>query len=152
MTTRRNQLRQDGHCRILSLLHDNPEMSQRDLARAVGVSNGGIHHVLSVLLDKGLIKLGSFTVSEGGRRCANVLTRKGIADKAAQFLARKMAEYEATRAEVERLLDGLATTMLPISVRGLKNDASGMTPLQPHRVRKAAFPVTGLDAFAGGRR
>ena len=104
MTTRRDQLTQDGHFRILRLLQDNPEMSQRDLARAVGVSNGGIHYVLSALLDKGLIKLGNFTAAEDKRRYAYVLTRKGIAEKTAltmQFLARKMAEYEALRAEIE---------------------------------------------------
>jgi len=104
MTTRRDQLSQDGHFRILRLLHANPEMSQRDLARAVGVSNGGIHYVLSALLDKGLIKLGNFTAAEDKRRYAYLLTRKGIAEKAAltkQFLARKMEEYEALRAEIE---------------------------------------------------
>jgi len=106
MTTRRDQLSQDGHFRILRLLHANPEMSQRDLARAVGVSNGGIHYVLSALLDKGLIKLGNFTASEDKRRYAYVLTRKGIAEKTAltmQFLARKMAEYEAIKAEIEEI-------------------------------------------------
>ena len=79
-------------------------MSQRDLARAVGVSNGGIQYVLSALLDKGLIKLGNFTAAEDKRRYAYLLTRKGIAEKAAltkQFLARKMEEYEALRAEIE---------------------------------------------------
>ncbi|MDP2780304.1 MarR family EPS-associated transcriptional regulator [Devosia sp.] len=104
MTTRRDLLRQDGHFRILRLLQANPEMSQRDLARAVGVSNGGIHYVLSALLDKGLIKLGNFTAAEDKRRYAYVLTRKGIAEKAAltkQFLARKMEEYEAIKAEIE---------------------------------------------------
>ena len=106
MTTRRDQLSQDGHFRILRLLQANPEMSQRDLARAVGVSNGGIHYVLSALLDKGLIKLGNFTASEDKRRYAYVLTRKGIAEKTAltmQFLARKMAEYEAIKAEIEEI-------------------------------------------------
>ena len=71
MTTRRDLLRQDGHFRILRLLHANPEMSQRDLARAVGVSNGGIHYVLSAMLDKGLIKLGNFTAAEDKRRYAS---------------------------------------------------------------------------------
>jgi len=106
MTTRRDLLSQDGHFRILRLLQANPEMSQRDLARAVGVSNGGIHYVLSALLDKGLIKLGNFTASEDKRRYAYVLTRKGIAEKTAltmQFLARKMAEYEAIKAEIEEI-------------------------------------------------
>ncbi|WP_377069207.1 MarR family EPS-associated transcriptional regulator [Roseovarius ramblicola] len=104
MTTRRDQLREDAQFRIMRLLHDNPEMSQRELARAVGVSTGGIHYVLSALLDKGLIKLGNFAASDDRRRYAYVLTRKGVTEKAAltkRFLARKMAEYEALRAEIE---------------------------------------------------
>jgi EPS-associated MarR family transcriptional regulator len=106
MMTRRNQLREDAHFRILRLLHDNPEMSQRDLARAVGTSTGGIHYVLSALLDKGLIKLGNFTAAEDKRRYAYILTRKGITEKAAltkRFLARKMKEYEALRTEIEEV-------------------------------------------------
>ena len=104
MTARRDCLREDVRFRILRLLQDNPEMSQRDLARAVGVSNGGIHYVLNALLDKGLIKLGNFTAAADRRRYAYVLTRKGIAEKSAltkRFLVRKMAEYEALRAEIE---------------------------------------------------
>jgi EPS-associated MarR family transcriptional regulator len=106
MTTRRDQHREDARFRILRLLHDNPEMSQRELANAVGVSTGGIHYVLNALLDKGLIKLGNFTAAEDKRRYAYMLTRKGIAEKAAltrRFLARKMAEYEALRAEIEEV-------------------------------------------------
>jgi EPS-associated MarR family transcriptional regulator len=106
LSTRRDQLREDAQFRILRLLQDNPEMSQRDLARAVGVSTGGIHYMLNALLDKSLIKLGNFTAAEDKRRYAYFLTRKGVAEKAAltrRFLARKMEEYEALRAEIEEV-------------------------------------------------
>lgn len=104
MATRRDKMREDVQVRILRLLQENPEMSQRELARALGVSTGGVHYVLNALLDKGLIKLGNFTASRDRRRYAYVLTRKGIIEKARltrAFLARKMAEYEALRAEIE---------------------------------------------------
>jgi len=104
MATQRDQMREDARFRILRLLQDNPEMSQRDLAQAVGVSTGGIHYVLSALVDKGLIKIGNFTAAEDKRRYAYVLTSKGFAEKARltrRFLARKMKEYEALRAEIE---------------------------------------------------
>ena len=81
-------------------------MSQRELAAAVGVSVGGMHYVLNALIDKGLVKLGNFTAAEDKRRYAYVLTPKGIARKVAltrAFLARKMAEYEALREEIEAL-------------------------------------------------
>jgi len=104
MTAQRDKMREDAQVRILRLLQDNPEMSQRELAKAVGVSTGGIHYVLNGLLDKGLIKLGNFTAAEDKRRYAYVLTPKGVAAKAQltrAFLARKMAEYEALKAEIE---------------------------------------------------
>jgi len=104
MTTQRNKLREDVQFRILRLLQENPEMSQRDLAKAVGVSTGGIHYVLSALVDKGMLKLGNFTAAADKRRYAYVLTPKGIAAKAKltrNFLLRKMAEYEALKAEIE---------------------------------------------------
>ena len=104
MTTNRDKLREDVQVRIMRLLQKNPEMTQRELAKAVGVSTGGIHYVLNALLDKGLIKLGNFTAAEDKRRYAYVLTAKGIAQKARltrAFLARKREEYEALRAEIE---------------------------------------------------
>jgi DNA-binding Lrp family transcriptional regulator len=41
MTTQRDKLREDVRFRILRLLQDNPEMTQRELAKEVGVSTGG---------------------------------------------------------------------------------------------------------------
>lgn len=106
MTSRRTKLQEDTHFRVLRLLKENPEMSQRELAEAVGVSVGGIHYVLNALIDKGLVKLGNFTAAEDKRRYAYVLTPKGIARKAAlmrAFLVRKMEEYEALKVEIEAL-------------------------------------------------
>ena len=106
VTTQYDKLREDVQFRILRLLKDNPEMSQRALAREVGVSTGGIHYLLKALLDKGLLKLGNFTAAEDKRRYAYVLTPKGLSKKAAltqRFLTRKRAEYVALRAEIEAL-------------------------------------------------
>ena len=103
MTTQRDKLREDVQFRILRLLQENPEMSQRQLAKEVGVSTGGIHYVLNALMDKGLLKLGNFTASEDKRRYAYMLTPKGLSEKAAltqRFLARKRAEYVALKEEI----------------------------------------------------
>ena len=86
-------------------------MTQRDLAKAVGVSTGGIHYVLNALFDKGLLKLGNFTAAKDKRRYAYVLTRKGIAAKAdltKRFLVRKMAEYELLKAEIDEIRGDLS--------------------------------------------
>lgn len=107
MSGNRAKLQEDTRFRVLRLLQENPEMSQRELAEAVGVSVGGIHYVLNALVEKGLVKLGNFTASQDKRRYAYVLTPTGIAQKVAlthAFLGRKMEEYNALRKEIEVLV------------------------------------------------
>lgn len=107
MTSKRSKLQEDTHFRVIRLLQENPEMSQRELAASVGVSVGGMHYVLNALIDKGLVKLGNFTAAEDKRRYAYILTPKGLSEKAAltnRFLVRKMKEYQALKAEIEALM------------------------------------------------
>lgn len=116
MAGQRSKVQEDVRFRVLRLLHDNPELSQRDLAEAVGISNGSAHYLLSALLDKGLIKLGNFTAAQDKRRYAYILTPKGIAEKAAitkRFLERKIQEYDALKAEIEALRDELGDAVVP---------------------------------------
>lgn len=106
MAGSRKTSQEDVHFRVLRLLEENPEMSQRDLADAVGISVGGAHYCLNALIEKGLIKIGNFSAARDKRRYAYILTPKGIAEKSAltgRFLKRKMAEYEALKAEIEAL-------------------------------------------------
>jgi EPS-associated MarR family transcriptional regulator len=108
MARERSKTQEDVRFRVLRLLEGNPEMSQRALAEAVVISSGGTHYVLSALIEKGLIKLGNFSASEDKRRDAYILTPTGLAEKAAitkRFLARKIEEYEALKAEIEELQD-----------------------------------------------
>lgn len=111
MTGSRSKAQEDVRFRVLCLLRDNPEMSQRDLSQAVGVSNGSIHYVLSALIDKGWVKLGRFKAAQDKRRYAYVLTGPGLAARATltrNFLIRKVAEYEALRAEIEAISSDLS--------------------------------------------
>ena len=113
MTSKRTMLQDDTHFRVLRLLQENPEMSQRELAAAVGVSVGGIHYMLNALIEKGLVKLGNFTAAEDKRRYAYVLTPKGIKEKSlitSRFLRRKLTEYEALKAEIDALYNELGET------------------------------------------
>ena len=120
MTSKRNKLQEDTHFRVLRLLRDNPELSQREMAAAVGISVGGMHYVLSALIDKGLVKLGNFSAAEDKRRYAYILTPNGIAEKSAitkRFLVRKMAEYLALKEEIDALRDDLGDAHVVRPVR-----------------------------------
>jgi EPS-associated MarR family transcriptional regulator len=106
MAGQRSQMQEDVRFRVLRHLQENPEISQRELANAIGISVGGAHFALKALVEKGLVKLGNFSAAEDKRRYAYILTPKGISKKAAltsRFLKRKLAEYEALKAEIEAI-------------------------------------------------
>ena len=97
---------EDLHFRVLKLLEAQPDLSQRELADKLGVSNGKLHYCLNALISKGLVKLGNFAGSRHRLRYAYLLTPAGIAEKSGmtgRFLKRKMAEYEALKAEIAAL-------------------------------------------------
>lgn len=106
MASTHAQQTEDLHFRVLKLLQDKPDISQRDLAAQLGISHGKMNYCLNALMEKGLVKLHNFSNSQHRWRYAYVLTPTGMAEKAAltgRFLKRKMAEYEALRAEIEQL-------------------------------------------------
>jgi EPS-associated MarR family transcriptional regulator len=106
MTSRRLEDLEDLHFRVLRLLEEKPDISQRELAERLGVSNGKLHYCMRALIQKGLVKLGNFASSTHHLGYAYLLTPKGIAQKAsmtARFLRRKMAEYEALQSEIALL-------------------------------------------------
>ena len=106
MSGRRDKLQEDVRFRVLRLLEENPEMSQRNLADAVGISLGSLHYCLTALVEKGLVVIGNFTAAEDKRRYAYVLTPKGLGERAIlarRFLKRKRAEYQALKVEIETL-------------------------------------------------
>ena len=92
--------------KILRLLEEDPQLSQRDLARALGISLGKVNYCLQALIEKGLVKANNFKNSQNKQAYIYVLTRRGIAERAratANFLVRKVAEFEALEKEIEQL-------------------------------------------------
>jgi len=81
-------------------------MSQRELAEAAGVSVGKMNYLLRGLADKGLVKAENFRRSDNKRAYLYKLTPAGIAEKVRvtrRYLARRKAEYESIREEIEML-------------------------------------------------
>ena len=97
--------------RVLRLLEANPQMTQRELAEALGVSLGKTNFCIKALFEKGLIKLQDFQSNRHKLAYSYLLTPTGIAEKSAitaRFLARKMAEYEQLRVEIASLQHEIA--------------------------------------------
>lgn len=91
---------------MLRLLEGNPELSTRQLADQMGISNGAAYYCLNALIDKGFVKLGNFQRAESKSKYLYILTPNGIAERAGltrRFLARKMAEYDTLKAEIDDL-------------------------------------------------
>jgi len=106
MNTRRSSLNEDTHFWTLKLLQEKPGITQRALAKEVGMSLSGINYCISALAEKGWIKMGNFSKNPDKLSYAYLLTPTGVAEKAVltrRFLQRKMAEYEKLRGEVEAL-------------------------------------------------
>ena len=97
---------EEVHYRLMQILTRDPSMTQRELAKKMGVSVGKINYCLRALIEKGYIKIGAFHRSPDRSAHRYLLTPSGIQAKAwatAQFLRRKKEEYEAIRAEISAL-------------------------------------------------
>ena len=95
------------HFQLLRAIEQKPEISQRDLARLLGVSNGKVHYLIAALVEKGLLKMAHFGhTGDKLAKVAYLLTPKGVKSRALltrDYLARKEAEYEALKAEIAAL-------------------------------------------------
>ena len=95
---------------VLRLLEQRPDLSQRDLSEALGLSLGKTHYVLHSLLDKGQVKAGNFRRSDNKLAYAYVLTPHGLREKlrlTKAFLSRKEAEFEQLRRTIATLKNEL---------------------------------------------
>jgi len=92
--------------RLMRLVAARPEMSQRELARELGISLGKLNFCLRALVSKGLIKAINFKSNKNKACYLYFLTPRGAEEKAritVRFLQRKLAEYESMRIEIEEI-------------------------------------------------
>jgi EPS-associated MarR family transcriptional regulator len=106
MTSRQAKIQEDTHFRIMRILQENPDLTQRELADKLGMSVGGLNYCLKALIDKGFVKMDNFQKSKNKFKYVYLLTPQGIAEKVAltsRFLKRKMEEYDVLKAEIKAL-------------------------------------------------
>ena len=97
---------QELEYRALKILEQQPDLTQRQLAEALGVSLGKTHYLVKSLIDVGWVKLDNFQKSNNKWGYAYLLTPMGIAEKTAitsRFLERKRREYNALHDEIAQL-------------------------------------------------
>ena len=106
MASRRKDLQEDAKFRVLQIINENPQLTTREIAQKVGISNGSAYYLLTALIDKGFIKLENFKESTQKAKYSYLLTPKGIREKSlvtSKFLVRKKKEYELLKKEITEL-------------------------------------------------
>ena len=96
MASRRKEQQEDAKLRVLQMISSNPQMTSRELAQKIGISNGSAYYLLISLIDKGFIKFENFKKSSQKTKYSYLLTPKGIREKSfitSKFLERKKQEY-----------------------------------------------------------
>jgi len=97
--------------KVLKQLEGNPELTQRQLAKSLGISLGKVNYCLKALIEKGMIKAAQFRNSDNKQAYAYLLTPRGVEAKArltAEFLRVKVAEHKVLKAEIEELRQEVA--------------------------------------------
>jgi len=92
--------------KVIKLIEQDAEISQRELSKELGVSLGKVNYCLRALIDKGWVKAKNFKNSSNKMAFRYLLTPHGVQQKAAlttSFLKRKLVEYESLQREIEAL-------------------------------------------------
>lgn len=111
MASNREERQQETHFKVMRLVEQDPNISTREIARKVGISNGAAYYCVTALIDKGFVKFQNFSKSKTKSKYLYELTPRGMRAKAAltiQFLERKRDEYIEIKAEIERLENELS--------------------------------------------
>ena len=89
--------------KILKLVEAKPDISQRELAKHLGISLGKTNFCLKALIDVGLIKATNFRNNQNKLAYMYLLTPSGIEEKSTttiRFLKAKIKEYELLHEEI----------------------------------------------------
>ena len=99
--------REQAHFRVLRMLEKNPDLTQRELAKRLGLSLSKTNYLVNALAEKGAIKIENFRRSDTKlKKIAYLLTPAGISERlrlTQDYLARKKQEYEALKVEIKAL-------------------------------------------------
>ena len=96
----------DTHFKVMDLIHKQPDISQRELAKQAGISLGSMHYCLKALAEKGWVKAGNFKNNPDKSVYLYLLTPEGISQKsklAIDFLRRKKLEYDQLKRDIDSL-------------------------------------------------
>lgn len=98
---------EEAHFRLLKVLEQHPDYSQRQISQAIGLSLGRTNYIIHALIDKGFLKVGRFLKADNKlSKATYMLTPSGMRHRlnlTQDYIARKKTEYNALLAELESL-------------------------------------------------
>ena len=116
MASRRKDHQEDAKMKVFQIISSNPQMTSRELAQKVGISNGSAYYLLTSLFEKGFIKLSNFSHNKQKMKYSYSLTLKGIREKPLitnRFLKRKKLEHELLKKEIAELKKDMGLNDVP---------------------------------------
>ena len=106
MASRRKEHQEDAKLRVFQIINENPQLTTREIAQKIGISNGSAYYLITSLIDMGFIKFSNFKDSSQKSKYSYLLTPKGIREKSFitnKFLKRKKQEYKLLKKEIAEL-------------------------------------------------
>jgi EPS-associated MarR family transcriptional regulator len=106
MASRRKEHQEDAKLRVFQIINEKPQITTREIAQKVGISNGSAYYLLTSLINMGFVKLLNFKENSQKIKYTYLLTPKGIREKSiitSKFLERKKQEFEALKEEINSL-------------------------------------------------
>lgn len=94
------------HYKLMRLLKERPELSQREIARLMNISVGKVNYCLQALVENGWVKVVPAANRDGRPLHSYVITPRGFRRKAvlaAEFLRIKTRQCELLRAEIRQI-------------------------------------------------
>ena len=99
-------VREETTYKLMKLIEESPNLSQREIAQRMGISLGKANYCLKALIEKGYVKARNFYKSSNKVAYIYFLTPLGIEEKTRvtyRFLKIKMKEFEDIKDEIARL-------------------------------------------------
>ncbi len=90
---------------LMHILQKNPNMTQRQLSKEIGLSLGKVNYCLKGLIDVGFVKIENFKDSDQKLKYAYTLTPKGIKQKiiiTKKFIRKKIQEHDKLMGYIEK--------------------------------------------------
>jgi EPS-associated MarR family transcriptional regulator len=116
---------EEAHFRVLQIIQQHPQLTQRELARQLGVSLGKANYCLNAVIEKGFVKAENFRRNDRKLAYLYYLTPTGIEEKTlatARFLRRKIVEYETIKAEITQLRSLVAEDARQNTLAGVEHE------------------------------